>query len=210
VRIHHRLFALAALLVVGCANIEYPKEWSPPAQATTGCASIDGTYQNRPSSVIPEGASAVELRSFLDPGVIFPSRWVTPPTSTVQTVTLEYSNGILTIIERGEGKSDVTRLRVYDRHNSPEGWSWVYNWTWGATPPSDAIFCTHSAWYRTGEELPVGSLFAGASEVSGWNFQRAEDGSLAVHLHHGTLELVGGLIPTSNERWIWYRYEKAQ
>jgi hypothetical protein len=157
------------------------------------------------------GAPAVELRSFLDPGVILASRWVTPPTSTVQTVTLEHSNGILTIIERGDGKSDVTRLRVYDRHTSPEAWSWVYNWTWGATTPPDAIYCTHGAWYRTGEELAVGSLFQGASEVSGWNFQRTEDGSLAIHLHHGTLAWVaGGLIPTSNEQWIWYRYEKIQ
>lgn len=213
-RVGPSLIALAAVLASGCASLDYPKDWSPPAQPTAGCASIDGTYRNRPSSAVPVGAPDIELRSLLDPGAIGPSLWAAPPRSGIQTVTLAHGDGVLTIIERGEGGTAIVRLNVLDKGSSPESGAWVHNWTWGAKSPTDTILCTRGAWYRTGEEVVVGNPFwDAATEVSGWNFQKAEDGSLVVRLHHGTLSLVPVVpipIPISTEKWSWYRYDKVE
>jgi hypothetical protein len=197
VRFGQVIFTSAALLVGACANVEYPKDWSPSVKADSGCLPISGTYENRPSSVVPEGAPAIELRSFFLVREIRIEEWVAPSQSDIHTVTLRQDGEFLVVKERRLESTQTTRLRIYPYITL------LY------ANPLDGVGCLRGGWERRSKVMRGHADLLGVTgEDWVWQVFKGEDGSLAIRLVSGRFETIG-LVPTSVEKFSWYRYRSV-
>jgi hypothetical protein len=187
--------AVAAL--TGCANMEYPKDWSPQLKQDSGCLSLSGTYRNAPSSVVPEGAPVLELRQFLQPRQVSLNEWEAARRSDVQTVTIEQEKEVVTITEHSEAGTRTSQLHLRD----------VFSYL--MVKPADGVGCARAQWLRKGPE--AGGAIPGAivSEGSAWGLFKAEDGAIVVNLLSGRIGVIM-IVPFGDQRFLWYRYDPVR